>query len=130
MTTVHQRVQPDVGQHIGRHRDDSDQDHKHNHNYGPSYEGAVVLDIGGDIGALIIFTEPGEAGREIEVSPIDDDTRTHVAVRERQLAGSTVYCAVYPRLTAGRYTIWRDQATPVADVRIHGAEVAHFTWRR
>jgi hypothetical protein len=29
----------------------------------------VVLDIGRDVGALIIYTEPGLAGDEIEISP-------------------------------------------------------------
>jgi hypothetical protein len=100
----------------------------HSHTYGPSYEGTVVLDIGGDIGALVIITEAGEVGREIEVSPAGDDTRTHVAVRERRLNGDTMYCAVYPRLTAGRYTIWQDDTTPISDVYINGAEIAQFTW--
>ncbi len=32
----------------------------------------AVLDIGGDIGALILYTDAALNGREIEVSPIDD----------------------------------------------------------
>jgi hypothetical protein len=102
----------------------------HHHYADPSYEGTVVLDIGGYIGALVIVTGPGDIGREIEVSRVGEDTRTHVAVRERRIAGNTMYCAVYPRLAAGRYTIWRDDVTPIADVHINGAEIAQFTWPR
>jgi hypothetical protein len=32
----------------------------------------AVLDIGGDIGALILYTDADDDGREIEVSPIDE----------------------------------------------------------
>jgi hypothetical protein len=32
----------------------------------------AVLDIGGDIGALILYTDAAYNGREIEVSPIDE----------------------------------------------------------
>lgn len=37
----------------------------------------AVLDIGGDIGALILYTDPEYDGREIEVSPIDEHDHEH-----------------------------------------------------
>ena len=40
---------------------------------GPSYDGTVMLDIGGDVGALIISTEPDLLLAEIEISPVDDE---------------------------------------------------------
>ena len=39
---------------------------------GPSEDGTVVLDIGDDIGALIIMTPASMVGAEIEISPADD----------------------------------------------------------
>jgi hypothetical protein len=36
---------------------------------GPSQNGTVVLDIGGEIGALILLTGPDLLGAEIEISP-------------------------------------------------------------
>ena len=127
MTTVH----AEVGHHIGRHLPAHSHPHPHvHHNYGPSYEGTVVLDIGADVGALVIFTGAGHLGREIEISPAGStaNTRTHVAVRERHVDQRTLYCAVYPGLTAGLYTVWRDEDTPIASVRITGAEITQFTW--
>lgn len=102
--------------------------HAVDHNVGASYEGTVMLDIGGDVGALVIVAGAADMGREIEVCPVGGVTRTHVAVRERHLGSHTMYCAVYPSLPAGPYTIWRDETTPVAEVRIRGAEVAEYSW--
>ena len=72
----------------------------------PSWDGSVVLDIGGDVGALMLRTPPDLNGIEIDLDP-DDATlpHTHSAVRERQLTNGVSYAAVYPSLNAGLYTI-------------------------
>lgn len=72
----------------------------------PSWDGSVVLDIGGDVGALMLRTPPSLNGREIDLTP-DDASRphTHSAVRERQLINAVSYAAVYPNLKAGLYTV-------------------------
>jgi hypothetical protein len=72
----------------------------------PSWDGSVVLDIGGDVGALMLRTPPALNGHEIDLTP-DDPSRphTHSAVRERQLTNAVSYAAVYPNLKAGRYTV-------------------------
>ena len=71
----------------------------------PSWDGSVVLDIGGDVGALMLRTPPSLNAREIDLTP-DDQSRphTHSAVRERQLTNAVSYAAVYPILKAGLYT--------------------------
>lgn len=103
----------------------------HSHDYGPSRTGSVVLDIGEDHGALVIFTAPGQLGLEIEISPVDGNApRTHAAVRERHVDGRTLYGAVYPGLREGTYTVWADASTVVGTVRIVGAEIAEFRWPR
>lgn len=72
----------------------------------PSWDGSVVLDIGGDVGALILRTPAAMAGREIDLTPDDRNSpHTHSAVRERQFAGGTFYAAVYPQLLAGTYVV-------------------------
>jgi hypothetical protein len=72
----------------------------------PSWDGSVVLDIGGHIGALVLHVSQAFAGREIEVDPVDAATpHTHSAVRERHLAAGTTYAAVYPSLEAGDYVV-------------------------
>ena len=98
--------------------------------WGPSNAGSVVLDLGADIGALILDTPAELAGREIEISPASDGPgarRTHALVRERRTGAGTGYAAVYPGLPAGRYTIWRAH-TPVAAVTVTGGQVSSCHW--
>lgn len=75
---------------------------------GPSRDGTVLLDIGGDIGAVVIHTSAALAGREIDLSVAGSTRlRTHVAVRERRGDGPSQYAAIYPRLRAGRHRLHR-----------------------
>ena len=90
----------------------------------------VVLDIGQDIGALIIYADAGLRGREIEVSPQGCATRVHVEVLERRIDGQAVFAAVFPGLRAGDYDIWENSASPSGTVNIVGGEVATVDWRR
>jgi hypothetical protein len=66
----------------------------------------VVLDIGGDVGALMLRTSPRMVGVEIDLTP-DDVTLppTHSAVRERQSVNGLSFAAVYPHVTAGTYRV-------------------------
>jgi hypothetical protein len=76
------------------------------HQLPPSWDGSVVLDIGEDVGALLLRTPPALNGREIDLDPEDVTLpHTHSAVRERQLPHSLSYAAVYPNLKAGLYTV-------------------------
>jgi hypothetical protein len=95
---------------------------------GLSGPGTVVLDIGGNAGALIIYT-PGEMdGAEIEVSARHPPgPPTHALVRERRAAGGC-HAAVYPALPAGDYTIWRDRLTPAGAVTVRGGAVTRYHW--
>ena len=90
----------------------------------------VVLDIGQDIGALIIHTDAELHGREIEVSPRGSSaTRVHVEVLERRINGRPVFAAVFPGLRAGDYDIWEAFLDPSGTVTIVGGEVATVDWR-
>jgi hypothetical protein len=84
------------------------------------------MDIGGDIGALILYTPAEMDGREIEISRDGHPgaRRTHSQVRARHMAGLTRYAAVYPGLHAGKYAIWDTRDCPAAIVVITGGEVA------
>jgi hypothetical protein len=91
---------------------------------------SVVLDIGQDVGALIIYTEAALRGREIEVSPRGSvATRTHVQVLERRINGQPVFAAVFPGLRAGDYHIWDEAPNPRGIVTIIGGEVTTVDWR-
>jgi hypothetical protein len=87
----------------------------------------VVLDIGQDIGALVIYTREDLRGKEIEVSTKGDETkRTHTAVHERKVNGRTLFAGVFLALPAGDYIIW---SHPSAEVSIVGGHVAELDWR-
>jgi len=82
----------------------------------------AVLDIGEDIGALVIHTNEELRGKEIEVSQKGNDAKkVHTAVWERRVNGRTVFAGIYPSLPAGEYIIW---TTPSSEVRIIGGQVA------
>ena len=90
----------------------------------------IMLDIGRDIGALIIYTVPELRGREIEVSPRGSDAkRVHVEVLERRINGRPIFAAVFPGLRAGDYDIWNNAPNPSDSVTIVGGEVASVDWR-
>jgi hypothetical protein len=91
---------------------------------------SVVLDIGGDVGALVLYTTDAYRGREIEVSPLGDDARrTHTGVLERQVAGRALLAAVFPGLPAGEWRIWGDDPALPCRVRVDGGAVAEVDWR-
>ncbi|WP_433825161.1 phospholipase [Actinoplanes sp. CA-015351] len=101
----------------------------HHHTLAPSGQGTVMLNIGGDIGALIISTPGHLHGHEIEVSPAGKpDRRTHAAVRARYVRGGVTFCVVIDALPQGRYLIWQQGDTPLAEVEVRGGSVAEYTW--
>jgi hypothetical protein len=100
----------------------------HHHTASPSESGSVVLELGAQTGALVILTGAEMRGREIEVSPVDGAGRTHAEVRARHIIPHTVYGALIPELRAGRYTIWRDDHTPLDEIRIISGVVTEYEW--
>ncbi|XVU22807.1 phospholipase [Actinoplanes sp. CA-054009] len=102
--------------------------HNH-HTLAPSGQGTVMLNIGGDIGALIIHTGARWHGHEIEVSPAADPShRTHAAVRARHISGGVTYCAVIDALPAGTYLIWQKAVNPLTHLDVRGGAVTEYTW--
>jgi hypothetical protein len=88
-------------------------------------QSAVVLDIGGDIGALVLYTGAEDDAAEIDISPGTDPAapRSHNQVHPRRAPAGTIYSAVYPALTTGEYTLWRDEHTPEATITIRGGQI-------
>jgi hypothetical protein len=98
--------------------------------YGASRAGSVMLDLGDDIGALILDAPAELNGREIEISQAGGTRarHTHSMVRERVTDAGVSYAAVYISLAAGDYVLWRDDGTPAGTVSIRGGHIAHFSW--
>jgi hypothetical protein len=99
--------------------------HQHPHEQHPRHD-VLVLDIGGDIGALMITTGPGLDEAEIEISPGTDPsaTRTHNQVHVRRSGDRVAYTAVYPAVPAGEYTVWHLDGSPYAQISVRGGEVS------
>jgi hypothetical protein len=92
----------------------------------------VVLEIGGNLGALIVHTGADMHGVEIEISPEHDhQSRSHKQVLERSINGRAAFTAVFDGLAAGSYALWdRGEARARArDVTIEGGLVTQLDWR-
>jgi hypothetical protein len=101
----------------------------HHHTLAPSGQGTVVLNIGVGIGALVVHTPGRLHGHEIEVSPVSDpDRRTHAAVRARYVRSGVLFSVVIDSLPQGRYTVWRDPVTALAEVDVAGGSVTEVEW--
>jgi hypothetical protein len=97
----------------------------------PSGEGTVVLDIGGDSGAAVIFTPASLDGSEIEIRPVGEPwTGTHTGVRQRNLRDGARFAAVFGTLPAGEYQL-RVRGTgsePIMGLAITGGIIAEDRW--
>lgn len=91
---------------------------------------SVVLDIGDDAGALVIYTTGDLVGKELEISRLTPGSqRTHTDVHERRQNDKTLYTAVFSSLPAGDYQLWGIDAKPVSEVTIVGGQVTEVDWR-
>ena len=101
----------------------------HEHYAARSHPEFVVLEIGDELGALIVHTSAGMHGVEIEISPDGgDDRRSHKQVLERRSGEAFSYTAVFDQLRAGTYTLWTDGVARVRGVAISGGLVAELDW--
>jgi hypothetical protein len=96
-------------------------------------QGMVLLDIGGEVGALVVHMPQSMRDEEVEIW--QDGPRPtgvhlpHVAVVDRPVDGGRVSSLVFPDLLAGRYRLaakGTSDARLVVDVR--GAEVTLAEW--
>ena len=87
---------------------------------------ALVLDIGGDIGALVLYADEVCLGQEVDLSPAGAPRshHTHTMVRRRRAVGREFVAGVYPELPAGTYTVWALDDGPLTDVTIVGGAVS------
>jgi hypothetical protein len=132
--TGHTHPDHDHSGHVHPH-DDHAHDHEgheglasgHNHVAG---QGPTVLDIGGDFGALVLYTSAELVGAEIEISPDGEpDRRRHVAVHTREIpGGNTTYAAVYYGLEAGTYNLWAADGSCALTVSIEGNTITESVW--
>jgi hypothetical protein len=117
-------------------------DADHHHNRGAAEVGSAessarvhggppVLDIGGNIGALVATMDPDMAGTELHLRsehqlPID----IHTGVWHRSVNGTTTTAAVFAELIEGTYWVLDPTGTAIRPVTIRGGELAGIDLRR
>ena len=86
----------------------------------------LVLDIGGDIGALVLYTDPSWLGEEIDLTLAGGPRshHLHTVIRHRRSGGADIAVGVYPEVPAGDYTVWGVDGHPAAHVTITGGAVS------
>jgi hypothetical protein len=89
---------------------------------------ALVLDIGGDVGALVLYAEESCLGLEIDLTPVGvpRSHHTHTMIRRRRAVDREFIAGVYPSLQAGTYTVWGVDDRPLGEVTIDGGRVSEF----
>jgi len=105
--------------------------HSHDHHLEAHrpHEEQVVLEIGEDLGALVVYTDPSLLHTEIEISPEGEDAnRSHKDVLERVVAGRSFYAAVFDKLPAGSYPRWHGDVARTRGAPIAGGEIAEIRW--
>ncbi len=117
--------------------DHSSHDHDHGHSHGAGAEDhcarrhpeSVILDIGGEMGALIVHTDADMHGVEVEISATGhDDQRTHKDVLEREINGRAAFTAVFDKIRDGSYTLWVDGLARTRGVIVTGGAVCELDW--
>lgn len=114
-------------EHDHRHGDGHDHDHPHDH-FDPEryYGGAVMLDIGGDHGALLVELDDTWLDRELFIRPAGrHDGEFHVAVWQRPTGDGVSVSAIFGSLLEGDYEVLEGPGGSVLrTVNVVGAELA------
>lgn len=94
----------------------------------PVGTGPVVLDIGGDIGALLVLVPESLEGEEIDICVAGGAPFAHTGVHLRGPDGHQRLTAVYPSLTTGDYQLLHPaDGSPLGGVvHVEGGSVAQL----
>jgi hypothetical protein len=122
-----------------------DHDHSHDHHHGHSHTAQatgenysarrhpeqVILDIGEEMGALIVHTDADMHGVEVEISATGQDhERSHKDVLEREINGRPAFTAVFDKVREGSYTLWVNGLARAREVTVTGGAVSELDWSR
>jgi len=101
-------------------------------------QGSVLLDIGDDVGALVVTMPAGMEGVEVEIRPAhghapgpahDHPHHPHVAVVDRPTPAGQVPSLVFPEVEEGDYGLYLKETDGLRLlVRVTGGEVTSVVW--
>ncbi len=114
------------------HHHHGDGDHVHSDELpaGPLEMGAVVLNIGGDIGAAIVAMQPIHQGQELEIRPLGEEwAGMHTGIRPSGVPAIPGLFAVFGSLEEGTYEVRiKGTEAPSQTMGVVGAEVTQQSW--
>jgi hypothetical protein len=91
-----------------------------------------MLDIGEEVGALIVHTDRAFDDREIEVSSpaVGEGRRIHAVVHPHRVGEDIEHAAVFVELAAGRYTVWAPDGGGIwGTAVVEGGDIARLDAR-
>jgi len=107
-------------------------EHEHHQMENPhAGQGPVLLDIGEDVGAVVVTMPPALVGIEVEARRVDRSQHPlpHVGVVARQVGDALVHSAVFAGLPEGDYELYQRPSGPVRlTVHVAGGRVTNATW--
>ncbi len=90
----------------------------------------MVLEIGGDIGALIMYLDEELERTEISIEwEVDPSKDVHTGVWRRTVGTTNAVMAVYSELVEGRYFVPALNGHPAQSVDIRGGHVEEIDLR-
>lgn len=96
---------------------------------------SVLLDIGGDVGAVVVEMPAAMSGLEVEIVPVDAPGQhdhahhPHVAVVDRPVGEDWMPSLVFGEVREGSYVlVHKGRDTPRAPVEVRGGEVTWAVW--
>jgi hypothetical protein len=113
-------------------------DHQHEHPHPPAREsyahvqgGPTVLDIGGDIGALVATVDDDAVGTELHLrSATSPQLDIHTGVWRRGTGTDAVTAAVFCELTEGAYWVLDAAGAATQRVTVRGGALASIDLRK
>jgi len=86
------------------------------------------VDIGGDFGALVVYTGEHLLGEEVEIASVGLSPRyeTHTVIRRRRTDTTELMVGVYPDVPAGRYIVWDAAHETAAEVVVEAGRVSEL----
>lgn len=92
--------------------------------------GVPVLDIGGEVGALVVYLADRTPTGELEACPAGEPAaRFHTGVHHRAIERGWAWTAVFPEVTEGTYHLLDHDGAPLAHVTVTGGSVHRLDLR-
>jgi hypothetical protein len=98
----------------------------------PAPDSSPVLDIGGEVGALVVYLPTQPPSGEIEAAPVDRPAaRFHTGVHYRSvgLGSGMAWTAVFPEVVEGSYHLLAPDGSPLVRLAVAGGTVHELDLR-